>query len=48
MVAEERKAKAKLEERVKTLEAREKGRRERLERLERAIERVGRVRELVG
>lgn len=48
MVAEERRARAKLEERVDVLERRDKDKRERLDRLEQAIERVDRVRRLVG
>lgn len=48
MVAEERKARAKLEERVEILERRDGEKRKRLERLEKAIERVERVRGLVG
>ncbi|KAK2781696.1 hypothetical protein FQN52_001371 [Onygenales sp. PD_12] len=48
MVAAERKARAKLEERVEVLETRDGEKRRRLERLENAVERVGRVRGLVG
>lgn len=48
MVAEERRARAKLEERVEVLEKRDGEKRRRLERLEKAIERVERVRGLVG
>lgn len=48
MVAQERKARAKLEERVEVLEHRDGEKRRRLERLEKAIERVERVRGLVG
>ncbi|KAL1876038.1 hypothetical protein Plec18167_005299 [Paecilomyces lecythidis] len=48
MVAEERKARAKLEERVEILERRDGEKRKRLDRLEKAIERVERVRGLVG
>ncbi|KAK2807992.1 hypothetical protein FQN50_005074 [Emmonsiellopsis sp. PD_5] len=48
MVAAERKARAKLEERVEVLERRDGEKRRRLERLESAVERVGRVRGLVG
>ncbi|KAL2011254.1 hypothetical protein VTN00DRAFT_3972 [Thermoascus crustaceus] len=48
MVAEERKARAKLEERVAILERRDGEKRKRLDRLEKAIERVERVRGLVG
>ena len=48
MVAQERKARAKLEDRVSLLEQRDQEKRLRLERLERAIARVERVRKLVG
>ncbi|KPI38155.1 uncharacterized protein AB675_1071 [Cyphellophora attinorum] len=48
MVAEERRARSKLEERVRVLERRERERGERLKRLEGRIERVERVRGLVG
>ncbi|EEH04330.1 conserved hypothetical protein [Histoplasma capsulatum G186AR] len=48
MVAQERKARAKLEERVEVLERRDREKRRRLERLEKAIERVDRVRGMVG
>ncbi|EDN09256.1 predicted protein [Histoplasma mississippiense (nom. inval.)] len=48
MVAQERKARAKLEERVEVLERRDREKRRRLERLEKAIERVDRVRGIVG
>ncbi|KAJ9244473.1 hypothetical protein DTO169E5_1691 [Paecilomyces variotii] len=48
MVAEERKARAKLEERVEILERRDGEKRKRLDMLEKAIERVERVRGLVG
>ncbi|OJD16806.1 hypothetical protein AJ78_03049 [Emergomyces pasteurianus Ep9510] len=48
MVAQERKARAKLEERVEVLERRDSEKRMRLERLEKAIERVERVRGMVG
>ncbi|OAX81723.1 hypothetical protein ACJ72_03926 [Emergomyces africanus] len=48
MVAQERKARAKLEERVEVLERRDSEKRRRLERLEKAIERVERVRGMVG
>lgn len=48
MVAEERRARAKLEERVAILERRDGEKRKRLDRLEKAIERVERVRGLVG
>ena len=48
MVATERRARARLEERVEVLERRDGEKRRRLERLERAIERVERVRGMVG
>ncbi|EXJ74726.1 uncharacterized protein A1O5_01421 [Cladophialophora psammophila CBS 110553] len=48
MVANERKARAKLEERVKVLEQRDVEKRKRLERLERAVSRIERVRGMVG
>lgn len=55
MVATERRARAKLEERssrleerVRTLESREEGKRVRLERLEGAVVRIERVRVLLG
>lgn len=48
MVAQERRARAKLEERVAVLERRDVEKRSRLERLEKAMERVERVRALVG
>ncbi|KIX08309.1 uncharacterized protein Z518_02965 [Rhinocladiella mackenziei CBS 650.93] len=48
MVATERKARAKLEERVKVLEQRDVEKRKRLERLEKAVMRIERVRGLVG
>lgn len=48
MVATERKARAKLEERVAVLERRDGEKRKRLDRLEKAIERVERIRGLVG
>lgn len=47
MVAQERKARAKLEERVAVLERRDIEKRSRLERLEKAMARVERVRALV-
>ena len=47
MVAEERRARAKLEERVKVLEGRDEEKRQRLERLEGAVMRIRRVRSLV-
>ncbi|OAP63032.1 hypothetical protein AYL99_02259 [Fonsecaea erecta] len=48
MVANERKARAKLEERVKVLEQRDGEKRKRLERLEKAVSRIERVRGMVG
>ncbi|OQU94210.1 hypothetical protein CLAIMM_00600 [Cladophialophora immunda] len=48
MVANERKARAKLEERVKVLEQRDVDKRKRLERLEKAVSRIERVRGMVG
>ncbi|ODH48002.1 hypothetical protein GX48_05849 [Paracoccidioides brasiliensis] len=48
MVAQERRARAKLEERVDVLERRDAEKRDRLDRLERAVERVERVRGMVG
>lgn len=48
MVAAERRARAKLEERIEVLERRDGEKRRRLERLERAMERVERVRGMVG
>lgn len=48
MVAEERKARAKLEERVAVLEQRDNEKRKRLERLEGAIKRIERVRGLLS
>jgi hypothetical protein len=47
MVATERKARVKLEERVQVLEKRDSEKRRRLERLEKAIERIERVRVMV-
>jgi len=47
MVAAERRARARLEERVEVLEAREREKRTRLERLERAVGRIERVRGLL-
>jgi septal ring factor EnvC (AmiA/AmiB activator) len=47
MVATERRARAKLEERVQILEKRDSEKRRRLERLEKAIERIERVRTMV-
>ena len=48
MVAQERKARARLEERVAVLERRDIEKRTRLERLERAIARVDRLKALVN
>lgn len=48
MVATERKARAKLEERVELLEKRDKEKRQRLERLEGAMRRIERVRGLLA
>jgi SMC interacting uncharacterized protein involved in chromosome segregation len=48
MVATERKARVKLEERVRTLEEREMERRGRLERLEERMVRIERVRALLA
>jgi hypothetical protein len=48
MVAQERRARAKLEERVEILEKRDLDRRKRLERLERAVSRIERVRGLIA
>lgn len=48
MVAEERRARAKLEERVEMLEKRDKDKRRRLERLENAVQRIERVRGLLA
>ncbi|KAL4787941.1 hypothetical protein BJX76DRAFT_317370 [Aspergillus varians] len=48
MVAQERKARARLEERVAVLERRDIEKRNRLDRLEKAMERVERIRALVG
>lgn len=47
MVATERKARAKLEERVKLLETRDSEKRRRLDRLEKAVDRIERVRRMV-
>lgn len=47
MVAQERRARAKLEARVEVLEQRDKEKRNRLERLEEAVRRVERVRGLL-
>ena len=48
MVASERKARAKLEERVQMLEQRDGEKRKRLERLEGALNRIDRVKGLIG
>lgn len=48
MVAAERKARAKLEERVEVLERRDGEKRKRLERLEGAVQRIERVRGLLA
>jgi predicted RNase H-like nuclease (RuvC/YqgF family) len=48
MVATERKARAKLEERVEVLEKRDGEKRKRLERLEGAVQRIERVRNLLA
>jgi len=48
MVAEERRARAKLEERVETLERRDREKMGRLDRLEKAVTRVERVKALLG
>lgn len=48
MVASERKARAKLEERVQILELRDGEKRKRLERLEKALVRIERVRALLA
>lgn len=48
MVATERKARAKLEERVRVLEQRDVEKRKRLDRLEKAVKRIERVRAMVG
>ncbi len=48
MVAVERKARSKLEERVKVLEARERVKRARLETFENRMARIERVRSLLG
>ena len=47
MVATERKARAKLEERVKLLETRDNDKRRRLDRLEKAVDRIERIRGIV-
>lgn len=47
MVANERRERAKLEERVRVLEMRDREKRTRLERLEKAVERVERVKGLI-
>ncbi|TKW48525.1 hypothetical protein CTA1_10539 [Colletotrichum tanaceti] len=48
MVATERRARARLEERVETLEKRDQDKRRRLERIEGAVGRIERVRSLLG
>lgn len=48
MVAQERKARARLEERVAVLERRDGEKRKRLDRLEKSMQRVERLRSLVG
>ena len=48
MVASERKARAKLEERVKVLEQRDVEKRKRLDKLEKQMQRIDRVRGMVG
>lgn len=48
MVAEERRARAKLEERIETLERRDREKMGRLDRLEKAVSRVERVKALLG
>lgn len=48
MVANERRERAKLEERIAVLEGREGKAKERLGLLERAVERIGRVREVLA
>lgn len=48
MVAQERKARARLEERVAVLERRDVEKRNRLDRLEKAMARVERIRTMVG
>ena len=48
MVAVERRARAKLEERIEVLEKRDGEKRSRLERLEKAVERIERVRRMVA
>jgi hypothetical protein len=48
MVATERRARARLEERVGELERREGDKKRRLERLERAVGRIERVRAVLG
>lgn len=48
MVATERKARAKLEERIELLEKRDGDKRKRLERLEKAVGRIERVRGMVA
>jgi len=48
MVANERRARAKLEERVAVLEQRDKDKRRRLERIEGALKRLERVKMMLG
>lgn len=48
MVAEERRARAKLEERIETLERRDREKMGRLDRLEKAVSRVERVKALLA
>jgi hypothetical protein len=48
MVAEERRARSKLEEKVAALEKRDIEKRERLHVLERAVDRISRVRVILG
>lgn len=48
MVAQERRARAKLEERVEVLEKRDGEKRKRLERLEGALKRIDRVKGILG
>jgi predicted nuclease with TOPRIM domain len=48
MVAEERRERSRLEERVKMLEGRDEAVKQRLGLLERAVERIGRVKEVLG
>ena len=48
MVAQERKARARLEQRIQVLEERDGEKRGRLERLEKAVGRIERVRGMLG